>query len=113
MLIAGVLCLAAAVLVAAAGLRAVSRPAGGDPRSQAVRMLAPTQFAAAAMLAAGGVVALNSGLRGLPLVLLAIVAAVATVAAGAWQGGRYAVEQAEAAPVGCAGSCTSCTRTCS
>ena len=64
MLIAGVLCLAAAVLVAAAGLRAVTRPAGGDPRSQAVRMLAPTQFAAAAMLAAGGVVALNSGLAG-------------------------------------------------
>ena len=53
-----------------------------------LRAVAPTQLAAAVMLAAGGVVAL-SGQPSIGLLVLCIAGALGTVAAGAWQGARY------------------------
>ncbi len=114
MLIAGVLCLVVAVLLSASALvtlRTRDRSAQ-DLRWQARRSLVPTQLAAAAMLAAGALLALIAGGHALPLVLVAAAGAVGTVAVGAWQAGRHAVEQADAAPAGCAGSCGTCTLSC-
>ena len=58
MVIAGVLCMCAAVASAGFGTWSLSRPAVVDTSALALRALAPTQLAAAIMLAAGGVVAL-------------------------------------------------------
>ncbi len=115
MLIVGLLCLAAAVLLSAAALVSLigTRDQLQDLRAQARRALVPTQFAAAVMLAAGGLLALTVGLHALPLVLVAAAGAVVTVAVGAWQAGRSAVERANAEPAGCAGSCGTCTTSCS
>lgn len=112
MLILGVLCLAAAVLLAAGGVLTVTRPHGDDPRSKARVGLVPPQFASAVMFAAAGALALTGGMHSLLLVLMAIVVATGTVAAGAWRAGRSAVEEANAEPVGCAGSCSTCTQSC-
>ncbi len=112
--LAGVLCLCAAVLCAAAGVRSLMRPAV-DPIGQAARALGPTQLAAALMLAAGGVGVLASEPKtGLTLLVVCILGAVGTVAAGSLQGARY-VTRAQAAlatPRSCAGGCGSCTRSC-
>jgi hypothetical protein len=111
MLIAGVLCLCAALASAARGLWTLSRPAKADVTQQVLRAVAPTQLAAAVMLAAGGVVALaGSPLTGLLVVIVCVLGAIGTVAAGSWQGARYAVRSEAAA--GCGGSCASCTLSC-
>ncbi len=60
MLIAAVLCLCAAVATAGLGLWLLTRPVAADPVRQVLRAVAPTQLAAAVMLAAGGVVALSA-----------------------------------------------------
>jgi hypothetical protein len=115
MLILGVLCLCAAVLSAATGLRSLARPRGADPHQQALRALAPTQFAAAVMLAAAGAVSLAGDARtGLPLIIVCVIGAVGTVAAGSWQGARHVTRQtAGTMPTGeCAGSCAACTLSC-
>jgi hypothetical protein len=115
MLIVGVLCLCAAVLSAATGLRTLARPCSADPRQQALRALAPTQFAAAVMLAAAGAVALAGDARtGLPLMIVCVLGAVGTVAAGSWQGARHEARHAAAAGTAgeCAGSCAACTLSC-
>jgi hypothetical protein len=115
MLIVGVLCLCAAFLSAATGLRSLARPRSADPHQQALRALAPTQFAAAVMLAAAGAVALAGDARtGLPLMIVCVLGAVGTVAAGSWQGARHVARQA-AGPTAtgeCAGSCAACTLSC-
>jgi len=110
----GVLCLCAAVVVAIVGLRTLTRPATSDPGQQALRALAPTQFAASVMLAAGGAVALVGETRtALPLLIICIAGALATVAVGSWQGARYMVRRAAVQPVKqCAGSCAACTLSC-
>lgn len=133
MLIAGVLCLAAAVLLSASALVTLRTrdQSAQDLRWQARRSLVPTQLAAAAMLAAGALLAMAAGWHALPLVLVAAIGAVGTVAIGAWQAGRHAVEQADSAPAcsaiagpvaqgttplaepgDCAGSCGACTLSC-
>lgn len=112
MLIAGVLCLGVALLSAGFGLWAL-RSSGDDPAQQVRRMIAPTQLAAAVMLAAGGAVALLADTAtGLLVVIVCVLGAVGTVSAGSWQGARYALARAEAAPADCAGSCASCTLSC-
>jgi hypothetical protein len=112
MLIAGVLCLCAAVVSAAFGLRSLSRAHPADVNAQVLRAVAPTQLAAAVMLVAGGVVALAADARtGLLVVIVCVLGAVGTVAAGSYQGVRFAVRKAEA-PADCAGSCASCTLSC-
>lgn len=112
MFIAGVVCLGLAVLVAGSGVWTLTRPAGADLTNQVMRAVAPTQLAAGVMLAAGGLAALAAPSSiALMVLILCAIGAVGTVAAGSWQGARYAARR-EAASTGCAGSCTSCTRTC-
>ncbi|HZE17822.1 MAG TPA: hypothetical protein VE197_20160 [Mycobacterium sp.] len=73
------------------------------PRAQA-----PTQLAAAVMLASGGALALTAPRTAVAVVIMCIVG---TVAAGSWQSARYAVRR-QAAPVDCAGNCAVCIRSC-
>src|SRR5262245_32039198 len=113
MLIVAVLCLCAAVGTAAMGARALARPVPEDPAQRALRVVAPTQLAAAVMFAAGGVVAL-SGRPSVVLLVLCVTGALATVAAGVWQGARYAhaaVANAQAAACSTE-KCASCTLQC-
>lgn len=112
MLIAGVLCVCVAVLLAALGLWSLARPAATDTAALLMRSVAPPQLAAAIMLAAGGAVALGARHgTALPVVVVCVVGAVGTVAAGSWQTARFALRQEEAA-ARCAGSCAACTLSC-
>jgi hypothetical protein len=114
MLIAAVLCLCAAAVTAGLGLWLLSRPRSGDPVRQVLRTVAPTQLAAAAMLAAGGSVALSARPQtGLLVVVVCVVGAVGTVAAGCYQSAKaVARQEAHQAASGCAGACASCTLSC-
>ncbi|BBY18612.1 hypothetical protein [Mycolicibacterium litorale] len=115
MVVAAVLCLCAAVAVGILGLWLLSRPRTDDPRRQILRAVAPTQLAAAVMLAAGGVVALAAPSHtGVLAVIACVVGALGTVVAGCWQSAKV-VAQAEAATVAdadCAGACASCALSC-
>jgi hypothetical protein len=116
MLIAGVLCVCAAVVMAARGLWSLSRSVVPDTAPVVMRSIAPPQLAAAVMLAAGGVVALAAP-RDTALTLIGvcvgicIVGAVGTVAVGSWQSARYALRR-EAATAGCGRACATCTLAC-
>jgi hypothetical protein len=111
MLIAAVLCLCAAVAVAGLGLWLLLRPRSNDPVRQVLRTVAPIQLAAAAMLAAGGIVALSVRPEtGLLLVGICVVGAVGTIGAGCYQSAKVVANQEAAAS--CAGACASCTLSC-
>jgi hypothetical protein len=111
MLIAAVLCLCAAAATAGVGLFLLTRPAAADPVRQVLRAVAPTQLAAAVMLAAGGVVALSARPQmGLVVVVVCVIGAVCTVAAGCWQSAKD-VARREAART-CGGACATCTLSC-
>jgi hypothetical protein len=111
MLIAAVLCLSAAAVTAGLGLWLLARPRSSDPVRQVLRTVAPTQLAAAAMLAAGGAVALSTRPQtGLFVVVVCIVGAVGTFTAGCYQSAK-AVARQEAASA-CEGACASCTLSC-
>ncbi len=117
MLIVGVLCLCAAIAAAGSGFWTLSRPVSADVTQRVRRAVAPTQLAAAIMLAAGGSVALaGSPQTGLLVVIVCVLGAVGTVAAGSWQGARFAMAYATAssgtAADDCAGSCAACTLSC-
>lgn len=111
MFIGGVVCLCLAVLIGGSGAWTLARTTGADVTGQVLRAVAPTQLAAAVMLAAGGTVALVAPARiGLLVLIVCVLGAVGTVAAGSWQGARYAARrEAEAS---CVGSCASCTLSC-
>ena len=117
MLIAGVLCLCAAAASAVLGARALARPAPAYGTQKVLRAVAPTQLAAAVMLAAGGVVALSSQ-PSIGLLGLCVAGAMGAVAAGVWQGARYAhaTLPASDSPTACRRSgdqpCASCTLSC-
>ena len=112
MLIAAVLCLCAAVAVAAAGGWLLTRPRAGDPVDQLLRAVVPTQLAAAVMLAAGGVVALSARPETAMLVVIVyVIGAVSTVAAGCWQSAKVVVAR-RGEGAGCDGACASCTLSC-
>jgi hypothetical protein len=112
MLIAAVLCLCAAAITAGLGLWLLTRPRSKDPVRQVLRTVAPIQLAAAAMLAAGGTVALATRPQtGLLVVVVCVVGAMGTVAAGCYQSAK-AVARKEAAS-SCTGACASCTLSCS
>ena len=65
---------------------------------QVLRAVAPTQLAAAAMLTVAGVVALSSQPEtALVVVIVCVVGAIATVAAGCWQSAKFVVASAGAA----------------
>lgn len=112
MLIAAVLFMCAALATAAVGLWSLARPHSADPVQQVLRAVVPTQLAAAAMLAAGGVVALTAPqVTGVLALVVCAVGAVGTVAAGCYQSAKV-VAAREATVPGCAGSCASCTLSC-
>lgn len=111
MLIAALLVLCASVATAAAALWSMARIPAGSPDRQVLRAVAPTQFAAAVMLAAGGAVALAAPTHiGVMMLVMCVVGAVGTVAAGCYQSAK-AVARSEAAD-SCAGACASCTLSC-
>ncbi|TPG35083.1 hypothetical protein [Mycolicibacterium hodleri] len=114
MMIAAVLCLCAAVASAVTGLWSIARLHSIDPVQQVLRGVAPTQLAAAVMLAAGGVVALAAPPQvGVAALVVCVVGAVGTVAAGCYQSAKaVARREASTAKAGCAGSCASCTLSC-
>lgn len=112
MLIAGVLCMCAAVASAGFGTWSLAHNRHFDATALALRAMAPTQLAAAVMLAAGGAVAM-AAVPGTALVVLivCVVGALGTLAAGSLQSARFALRQGAAAPA-CAGSCAGCTQSC-
>ena len=123
MLIAAVLCLCAAVATGALGVWLLSRPQSNDYVRQVLRGVAPIQLAAAVMLAAGGAVALAAKPHtGLVVVIVCVVGAISTVAAGCWQSAKVSAAaaakragaraQAGQPTVGCGGACATCTLSC-
>lgn len=115
MLIAAVLTLCLSAAVAAVALFALSREQPADPVRQVLRAVAPTQLAAAVMLAAGGAIALAAPAQiAVVLLVMCVVGALGTVAAGCYQSAK-AVARREAATssADCAGACASCTLSCS
>lgn len=114
MVIAAVLSLCAAVATAVAGLRLLTRPADGDTGRQLLRAMVPTQLAAAAMLAAGGVVGLATPAQtGWLVLIVCVIGAVGTVAAGSWQSAKAGAQVLAAQPAGCGSTCATCTLSCS
>jgi hypothetical protein len=81
----------------------------------ALRAMGPAQLAAAVMLAAGGAVALAASAHtALILVIISVVGALGTLAAGSWQVARYALSR-QTVPAdgpGCAGNCAGCALSC-
>ena len=121
MLVAAVLCLCAAAATAAVAGWTLTRPHSNDPVRQVLRAVAPTQFAAAAMLTAGGVVALAKPEMAALVLTVCVLGAIGTVAAGCWQNAKLVARaeadqelaKARSGDAGCAGSCASCTLSCS
>lgn len=110
MLIAGVLCVTAAVISTTFGICTLLRPRTAEPAQLVLRAMAPAQLAAAAMLAAGGAVALVGPPVGAVGVLaISVLGAVGTLAAGSWQGARYALRHP--AETSCGGGC-GCSQAC-
>ena len=96
---------------------AADPPPLGDYDRLVLRAVAPTQLAAAVMLAAGGVVALSTRpATGLLVVIVCVVGAVSTVAVGCWQSAKV-VARGQADSLGdlqgdCGGACGTCTLSC-
>lgn len=112
MLIAGVVCMCAAVASAGFGTWSLSQGQPVHTTQLALRAMAPTQLAAAVMLAAGGVVTLAaSPSTALVVLIVCVTGALGTLAAGSWQSARFAIRQEAGAP-GCAGNCAVCTQSC-
>ncbi len=113
MLIAGVLCICAAVALAVLGFRSLTRPAVTGTAAMVMRSVAPPQLAAATMLAVAGAVALAAPpAAALTVVCVCIAGALGTVAAGSYQTARYVLRQEEAAATGCGRACAGCTLAC-
>jgi uncharacterized membrane protein YfcA len=116
MLVAALLSLCAAVVTAALGAWSLTRRPSDDYVQQVLRAVAPTQLAAAVMLAAGGAVALSAPpSTALMILVVCVVGAVGTVAAGCWQSAK-AVSRANARQAtttgGCGSACGTCTLSC-
>jgi hypothetical protein len=116
MLIAGVLCMWAAVVAAGFGTWSLSHaPTVDTTQTAALRAMAPTQLAAAVMLTAGGVVALIAAPHtALVVVIVCVAGAFGTLAAGSWQSARFVLRREAAGfePAACAGNCAVCTLSC-
>ena len=113
MLIAAMLCLCTAVATTGLGVWLLSRPKSGDYVRQVLRGVAPIQLAAAAMLAAGGAVALSAKPQtGLVVVIVCVLGAISTVAAGCWQSAKMVARGQAGQPAGCGGTCATCTLSC-
>ena len=115
MVIAGVLCVCAAVVSAGFGTWSLAQAPTVDATRAAVRAMAPTQLAAAVMLTAAGVVALAASPHaGLAVVIVCVAGALGTLAAGSLQSARFALRRdaANIQPATCAGNCAVCNRSC-
>jgi hypothetical protein len=111
MLIAAVLCLCAAVATAGLGVWLLTRPESSAYVRQILRGVAPIQLAAAAMLAAGGAVALSAKPQtGLVVIAVCVIGAISTVGAGCWQSAKVVAQRQ--ATVSCGGACATCTLSC-
>ncbi|MEB3033957.1 hypothetical protein [[Mycobacterium] nativiensis] len=109
MLIMGVLCLVAAVVSLAFGVRTLARPLTGDPEQLVLRAVAPAQVAVGVILAVGGVLVLaGPPAMALLALIISITGALGILAAGAWQGARFAARQSAAAAAGGCGSGCGC-----
>ncbi|MGB8403736.1 MAG: hypothetical protein WCE30_06610 [Mycobacterium sp.] len=118
MLIAAVVCLCAAAVTAVVGLWSWKQPRSADVVPLVLRSVVPIQFASAAMLAVGGAVALAAPHQiGFTALTVCVVGAVGTLAAGCYQGAKVGAamlaQQNASAKSDCAGSCASCTLSCS
>src|ERR1044072_1581984 len=83
------LCFCVEVVIAALGGWLLWGPGAGAPKRQVLRGVAPTQLAAAAMRASAGTVALSSRPdTALVVVIVCVIGAVSTVAAGCWQAAK-------------------------
>ena len=109
MLIMGVLCLVAAGVSLVFGVRTLARPLTGDPEQLVLRAVAPAQVAVGVILAVGGTLVL-AGPPGVGLLalIISITGALGILAAGAWQGARFAARQSAAAQSGGCGSGCGC-----
>lgn len=115
MTVGAVVCLALALLIGGSGLWTLAYRPGVDLTAQVLRAVAPTQIAAAVMLAAGAILALAApGTVGTIGLIGGVVGAVGTIAAGSWQGARYAARREAAAGPGCGSGdgCGGCTKVC-
>ena len=118
MTVAALLSLCAALVAAASGLWSLVRRPSTDFVQQVLRAVAPTQLAAAVMLAAGGVVALSAPPpTSLMIFVVCVAGAILTVAAGCWQSAKAVTREntrqaATAGTGGCGSACGSCTLTC-
>jgi len=116
MLVAAVVILCAAAVTAASGVWSLTRRPSDDYVQQVLRAVAPTQLAASVMLAAGAVVAIAAGSTiGLTVLIVSVIGAIATVAAGCWQSAKAVTRKnarQSAAGAGCASACGSCTLAC-
>jgi len=116
MVIAGLVCMCAAVASAGFGAWSLyhNQAADGATTQLALRAMAPTQLAAAVMLAAGAAVALAAAApTALVLLIVCVAGALGTLATGSWQSARFALRREAAAAAGCAGGCAVCTQSCS
>ncbi|SNV96123.1 transmembrane protein [Mycolicibacter terrae] len=105
----GVLCLIAAVVSLVFGVRTLARPLTGDPEQLVLRAVAPAQIAVGVILAVGGTLVLaGPPAVALLALIVSISGALAILAAGAWQGARYAARQSAAAESGGCGSGCGC-----
>ena len=113
MTVAAVVCLGLAVLIGGSGLWTLARKPGVDLTTQVMRAVAPTQLAAAVMLAVGAVLALAApdtiGKIGL---IGGVAGAVATVGAGSWRSARYAARREAGGGCGSSEGCGGCAKVC-
>jgi hypothetical protein len=120
MFVVAVLCWCAAFVFVGFGGWLLGVRAPADPKGQVLRGVAPTQLAAAAMLASAGTVALSSRPdTALLVVVVCVVGAVSTVAAGCWQAAKVLAGKESvgwtagvATAEGCGGACATCTLSC-
>ncbi|MEI7914081.1 MAG: hypothetical protein WCH82_04980 [Mycobacteriaceae bacterium] len=103
-----------AALIGGSGVWTMSRGgSGGDVNTAVQRLVAPTQLAAAVMLAAGGIIALAAGGRiGLAALILGGIGALGTIGAGSWRGARYAAQREAASGCGSGSGCAGCEQVC-
>lgn len=106
MLIMGVLCLVAAVVSLVFGVRTLARPLTGDPEQLVLRAVAPAQVAVGVILAVGGTLVLaGSPAVALVALIISVTGALGILAAGAWQGARFAARQPSGEAAGCGSGC--------
>jgi hypothetical protein len=113
MVVGAVLCLCLAALIGGSGLWTLARRPGVDLTGRVLRAVAPTQIAAAVMLAAGALVALAAPARiGLIGLIIGAAGAIGTIGAGSWRAARYAAQQEVTSSCGSADGCAGCTQLC-